>query len=293
MKGILLAGGKGTRLYPIAQVVNKQLIPIYDKPLIYYPLSILMLAGIREVLIISTPKALPDFEELLGDGRAYGISIEYAEQPEPNGLAEAFILGEKFIGSDPCALILGDNLFHGHGLTEMLQKAAEQREGATIFTNFFSDPERYGVIEFDAEGKVVSLVEKPQSPKSNWAVTGLYFFDNDVVKIAKEVKPSARGELEIVDVIQDYLDRGKVEVEKMGRGYVWLDTGTEDSLMRAGQFVQTIAERQGLRVCCPEEISLYMKFIDIDGFEKIVEAMPQSNYSRYLAGLAKEYRDGH
>ena len=268
MKGIILAGGMGTRLSPMTRAINKQLIPIYDKPMIYYPLSALMLAGIREILIISTPGARPQFESLFGNGSSLGLNISYAEQIKPNGLAEAFILGADFIADDPCALILGDNIFYGNGLSELLQTAANRTSGVTIFAHSVVNPERYGVVELDDNNSAISLAEKPLEPKSKWAVTGLYFFDNDVIKIAQRVKPSARAELEIIDVIQDYLGRGKVFVEKLGRGYVWLDAGTEDSLLQAAQFVQTMVRRQRLRICCPEEIALHMGLISLSAFKK-------------------------
>jgi len=289
MRGIIIAGGRGSRLFPMTCAINKQLIPVYDKPMIYYPLSTLMLAGISNILVISTPEALPHFQAFLGNGSDLGISISYAEQSEPRGLAEAFIIAEDFIGEDSCALILGDNIFYGHLLSDVLQNAARQTAGATIFAHAVSDPERYGVIDFDPSGKVTKLEEKPANPTSNWAVTGLYFFDNDVVEIAKQVEPSARGELEIIDVIQDYLDRQKVQVKKLGRGYVWLDTGTEDSLMQASQFVQTLAHRQGTRICCPEEIALHMSYIDLTAFRKLAANMDESAYGTYLSRIALEY----
>lgn len=289
MKGIILAGGKGTRLHPMTLAVNKQILPVYDKPMIYYPLSTLMLAGIREILIISTSSAQPQFEELFGDGSHLGLKISYAVQDEPNGLAEAFIIGEEFIAGEPCALILGDNIFYGHGLSELLTEAAKLTSGARIFANWVSDPERYGVAEFDQDGKVISLVEKPEQPKTNWAVVGLYFFDGNVSAVAKGVTPSARGELEIIDVIQHYLDREVLGVEKLGRGYAWLDTGTPQSLLQAASFVQTIEQRQGLSICCPEEIALMSGFIDLAAFKAIAEKMAKSDYGVYLARIADEF----
>lgn len=290
MKGIILAGGMGTRLSPMTRAINKQLIPIYDKPMIYYPLSALMLAGIREILIISTPGARPQFESLFGNGSSLGLNISYAEQIKPNGLAEAFILGADFIADDPCALILGDNIFYGNGLSELLQTAANRTSGVTIFAHSVVNPERYGVVELDDNNSAISLAEKPLEPKSKWAVTGLYFFDNDVIKIAQRVKPSARAELEIIDVIQDYLGRGKVFVEKLGRGYVWLDAGTEDSLLQAAQFVQTMVRRQRLRICCPEEIALHMGLISLSAFKNLAGNLSASDYGQYLQLVAEDYR---
>lgn len=291
MKGIILAGGSGTRLYPITKGVSKQLLPVYDKPMIYYPLSVLMLAGIKEVLIISTPQDLPNFEQLLGDGKDIGISLTYKEQPSPDGLAQAFIIGEDFIGNDDVCLVLGDNIFHGHGLTEMLQSArknVEKENKATVFGYYVNDPERYGVAEFDKEGNVTSIEEKPEEPKSNYAVVGLYFYPNDVVKTAKNVKPSHRGELEITSVNQEYLKNKSLKVELMGRGYAWLDTGTHDSLMEAGQFIETIEKRQGLKVACLEEIALYMGYINKDQVKKLAQPLKKNNYGQYLLNLIKE-----
>ena len=287
MKGIILAGGAGSRLYPITRVVSKQLLPIYDKPMIYYPLSILMLAGLREILVISTPQDLPLFRDLLGDGSQWGLSFDYAEQPRPEGIAQAFLIGREFIGRDQVCLILGDNIFYGHGLPDKLRQAAAQKEGATIFGYWVKNPERYGVVTFDSEDQALDVVEKPKEPTSNWAVTGLYFYDHRVLEISAALEPSARGELEITDVNRAYLNMKALRVEKMGRGIAWLDTGTHETLMQAANFIETIEERQGLKVACVEEIAFRMGYIDAGQLETLARPLLSNGYGQYLMDIIK------
>jgi glucose-1-phosphate thymidylyltransferase len=292
MKGILLAGGAGTRLYPLTKCISKQLLPVYDKPTIYYPLSVLMLAGIRDVLIISTPRDLPRIADLFGDGSQLGMTISYKEQAQPNGIAQAFVLGAEFVGDSPVCLILGDNIFYGHDLTEMLEDSAKLTTGSRVFAYQVKDPERYGVVEFDKTHRALSIEEKPKQPRSNWAVTGLYFYDAGVVQIAKDLKPSARGEYEITDVNRAYLAKGQLQVQCMGRGIAWLDTGTYDSLLSSSQFVQTLEERQGLKVACVEEIAYAMKFIDADQLKRLADAAGKSEYGQYLLRVLRDAQAG-
>lgn len=286
-KGIILAGGSGTRLYPLTKVISKQLMPVYDKPMVYYPLASLMLSGIRDILVITTPRDSESFQNLLGDGSQWGLHLSYAVQPSPDGLAQAFIIGEQFIDGDGCALILGDNIFYGVGFSELVHRAVQQESGATVFAYYVSDPERYGIVEFDKTMNAVSLKEKPKAPKSNFAVTGLYFYDASVVEKAKTLKPSARGELEITDLNKLYLEEGRLHVETMGRGYAWLDTGTHESLLQAASYVETIQERQGLKICCPEEIAYQLGYIDREQLRKLAEPLLKNEYGQYLLKIVE------
>jgi glucose-1-phosphate thymidylyltransferase len=287
-KGIILAGGSGTRLYPVTRVVSKQMLPVYDKPMIYYPLSTMMLANIRSILIITTPHDAPQFQELLGDGSQWGLDLRYAIQPDPGGLAQAFIIGREFVGNNPCSLILGDNIFYGRGLSDILQNINASNDGATVFAYHVSKPQDFGVVEFNAEGQAISIEEKPAQPKSGWAVTGMYFYDNQACDLAAELKPSSRGELEITDLNREYLRQGKLSVEKLGRGFAWLDTGTHETLLQAAEFVQTIEQRQGFRIACPEEIAWRMNFIDAGQLEKLAQPLAKSGYGDYLLKVLRE-----